>query len=488
MIESGDKKAKELYEKFHLMMPPFGSISEKELDGLLAYLNTKTDTAVKSTKENPNALKDPIAAHMEMTSLVLGLQEITQIPFSSNDSILHTRIAKLDFQPNTQHLFVSDLRGKMFMIENGKPVLYFDMEKMEPKFINQPGMATGFGSFAFHPEFAKNGLFYTTHTEPPHTKPVDFDYGDSIKATLQWVLTEWKTDSPGSVPFTGKNRELLRINMVTGIHGAQEITFNPNSKPGDKDYGLLYMGIGDGGSVEEGFPSVPHGRNKIWGSVIRIDPAGKNSGNGQYGIPADNPFVALSDPKTVKEIYAFGFRNPHRITFTKAGQMLVSNIGQANIESVNMILPGHDYGWPVREGTFMTDPLTDMTKVFPLPANDSFFHYTYPVVQYDHGEGNAVSGGYEYTGTKIPALKGKYVFGDVANGRLFYVETADLKIGHQSPIKEWKIAVNGQVKELKELCKSNHVDLRFGKDINGELYILTKPDGRVYKVIPSTSK
>jgi hypothetical protein len=433
-------------------------------------------------------LKDPIPQHIAMTDLVLGLEEVTQIPASSSDSILHTRIAKMDIQPNTSDMFISDLRGKLYKIENNKPVVYFDMAKMEPKFINEPGMATGFGSFAFHPEFSRNGLFYTTHTEPPHSKTADFNYGDSIKSTLQWVLTEWKSDHPDEAPFSGKPRELLRVNMVTGIHGVQEITFNPLARPGDKDYGLLYVGVGDGGSVEEGFPSIPHGRNRIWGSVIRIDPKGKNSTNGQYGIPKDNPFTADADPKTVREIYAYGFRNPHRITWSKTGQMLVSNIGQANIESLNMILPGRDYGWPLREGTFLLDPLTDMTKVYALPPNDSIYHYIYPVVQYDHNEGNAISGGYEYTGTKVPQLKGKYIFGDVANGRLFFVEMADLKIGKQAAIKEFSVNFNGKPVKLKELCKSDHVDLRFGRDEKGELYILTKPDGKVYRVVPPTIK
>ena len=160
-----------------------------------------------------------------------------------------------------------------------------DMAKLKPKFINEPGLATGFGSFAFHPDFAKNGLLYTTHTEAPNSGKADFTYADSIKVTLQWVLTEWKADDPNAPTFSGTSRELLRVNMVSGIHGVQEITFNPLAKPGDEDYGLLYIGIGDGGAVEEGYPFIAHSKEKIWGTIIRIDPAGRNSANGQYGIP-----------------------------------------------------------------------------------------------------------------------------------------------------------------------------------------------------------
>ena len=103
-------------------------------------------------------------------------------------------------------------------------MLYLDMVKEKPKFIHRPGLATGFGSFAFHPEFQKNGLLYTTHVESPGSGKADFAYNDSIKVTLQWVLSEWKTETPNAFPFTGKSRELLRVNMVGSFHGVQEIT------------------------------------------------------------------------------------------------------------------------------------------------------------------------------------------------------------------------------------------------------------------------
>lgn len=123
-----------------------------------------------------------------------------------------------------------------------------------------------------------------------------------------------------------------------------------------------------------------------------------------------------------------------------------------------------------------------MSKVHPLPKNDSIFHITYPVAEYDHDEGNAISGGFEYGGSDVPQLKGKYLFGDIPTGRLFYVNMADLKQGSFASIKEWKVAVNGIQKTLTELCGTDRVDLHFGKDAKGELYILTKPDGKMYKL------
>jgi glucose/arabinose dehydrogenase len=163
--------------------------------------------------------------------------------------------------------------------------------------------------------------------------------------------------------------------------------------------------------------------------------------------------------------------------------MFVSNIGHGNIESLDLIAAGHDYGWPVREGTFVVNPYGDLNKVYSLPSNDSIYKITYPVAAYDHDEGKAISGGYEYWGNKLPELKGKLLFGDIPSGRLFYVDMADLKLGKQAPIHEWKISMNGSEKTLKELCGSDRVDLHFGRDSKGELYILTKADGRVYKLV-----
>ena len=235
--------------------------------------------------------------------------------------------------------------------------------------------------------------------------------------------------------------------------------------------------------MEEGYRFLAHSKEKVWGTILRINPLGKNSSNGQYGIPADNPFAKSNNKQLVKEMYAYGFRNPHRITWTKSGDMLVSNIGQGNIESINLIEPGHDYGWPIREGNFVLAAVSNnVGAVYPLAANDSIYKITYPVAEFDHDEGKAISGGFEYWGNRIPALKGKFLFGDIPSGRLFYTTTADMKQGKLATIKEWNIMINNQPNTLKAVCGSERVDLHFGRDIDGELYILTKADGKVYKI------
>lgn len=482
VIRSGDKRAQALFSNFNAVMPSYTQYTDEQITQVIAFLNTKKGRTQPQKVRDPNALQNPIPDTIQLSDLVVGLELFTHIPASGEDPLL-TRIAKFESQPGTETIFIMDLRGKLYEMTGNTPVVYMDMEQLRPDFIPKPGLATGFGSFAFHPEFSKNGLLYTTHTESPGSGRADFSYNDSIPVMLQWVLTEWKTEKPNAFPFSGKGRELMRINMVHSFHGMQEIKFNPLAKPGDDDYGLLYIGIGDGSGVEMGYPFLAHSRDKIWGTIIRIDPAGRNSANGKYGIPASNPFSNSDDPNTVREIYAYGFRNPHRFSWSKSGLMLASNIGHHNIESLNIILPGHDYGWHIREGTFVMNALGNMNDVFPLPNDDSIYHITYPVAQYDHDEGNAISGGFEYWGKDVPELIGKYIFGDIVSGRLFYVEMKDLKLGSQAPIREFQVSVNGERKSLAEICGNKRVDLRFGRDARGELYIMTKPDGNVHRIV-----
>lgn len=482
-IESGDERAQTLYKKYNTIMPSFSFLKDDEVDAIIAFINTQKSNGKKPSTEDSTTLKNPIPDSIKFSGLAINLELVTQFPTSSDSGKLPlTRITAIGNQPNNKTLFVLDLRGKLYRLQNNQPVVYMDMAKLDPQFIHTPGLGTGFGSFAFHPDFFTNGFLYTTHTEPARTAKAEFNYADSIKVTLQWVLTEWKADDPKAFSFSGKGRELFRVDMVQGIHGVQQIAFNPLVKKVDKDYGLLYVCIGDGGSAEKGYPFLVHDPEKTWGTILRIDPSGRNSGNGKYGIPADNPFVKNANAKVLKEIYAYGFRNPHRITWLQDGRMLASNVGQRQIESLYLVKPGNDYGWPVREGSFLLNSESGVNKVHPLAPDDSIYHISYPLAQYDHDEGKAISGGYEYLGQAIPQLKGKFIFGDIPTGRLFYVEIADLKEGSYATIKEWKAAVGGNKKTLKEICGNDRVDLHFGRDPGGELYILTKPDGKMYKL------
>ncbi len=505
VISSGDKQASALHDKYKVVMPPFSNLNDSEVNAIIAFLHVHKQAGDGRRVDKGNALADPIKGTIEPSSLVVDLQPVTQIP-ASNPVPPLTRITKFGYRPDTHELFVVDLRGKLYRLSNNKPAVYFDLAKQRPRFIHEPGLATGFGSFAFHPDFAKNGLLYTTHTEIAGSGKADFGYPDSVKVSLQFVLTEWKTTHPEAETFSGTSRELLRIDMITESHGVQEITFNPGSKPGDEDYGLLYMGIGDGGCVQVGYPYLLRGKETVWGTVLRLDPLGRNSANGRYGIPRTNPFVdrgvndnhgdrsgrgghsdskadLKADSGALGEIYAYGFRNPQRITWSGSGAMLICNIGQANIEALYVVRPGDNCGWPIREGSFAFDPSGNLNKVYPLPPDDSLYKVTYPVAEYDHDDGNAWAGGYEYRGTAIPQLRGKYLFGDIPSGRLFYIDMADILPGKLAQIKQWNITISGVPRNLKDVCGSDRVDLHFGRDAAGEVYIMTKADGKIYKLI-----
>ncbi|GAB3930979.1 PQQ-dependent sugar dehydrogenase [Larkinella terrae] len=482
VIKSGDARAYALFEEYKQTMPPFTHLSDGDVEALMAFIHSKRKVSnVDIGSEKLGAeLKDPIPTKIPQSGLHLELQEVAKAPASA-EKVPLARINKMQVLPGKKdRLFLEDLRGTLYEMEGNALRVFMDFAKERPNFIHTPGLATGLGSYAFHPDFQTNGLFYTTHTEKANTAPADFAYADSIKVTLQWVLIEWKVNDPAAKEFAGTGRELFRINMVSPIHGVQEITFNPLAKPGTPDYGLLYIGIGDGGATENGFYFICKDKNRPWGKVLRIDPKGKNSKNGKYGIPASNPFA--TNKAYLGEIFCQGFRNPNRITWSQDGKMLISDIGQAQAEELNLGVAGADYGWPEREGTFVINHRGRMDRVYALPADDAKFKYTYPVVQYDHDEGNAFSAGFVYESKAIPALTGKYIFGDIVSGRVFFVESSQLKPGKQAPIQEFTLQVAGKTADLQTLSSSKKTDLRFGLGLNQDFYIYTKADGRIYKV------
>jgi hypothetical protein len=296
---------------------------------------------------------------------------------------------------------------------------------------------------------------------------------------MQWVLTEWKADDPQARVFKGSSREILRVSNASQAHGMQELTFNPQAKKGaSADYGLLYIGYGDGGTAEKGFPEISnHGGKGMYSSIWRIDPLGKTGRNGQYGIPTSNPFFGKKE--FAGEVYAYGFRNPNRIFWDEKGQLHATDIGQHSIEEINRIEAGRFYGWPIREGTFVINPYGSFRSLYPLPEDDAKFGVGYPKIQLEHDEMVAIIGG--YTVADGP-LKGKFVFGDVPTGRLFFTDLAD----ENAVAQTWGIRYQGKEMSLKELVGLDRVDLKFGIDANKQLYVMSKSNGGVYKIVDNT--
>lgn len=479
MIQAKDPRAMELYEKYKVYMQSFPDLSEREMENVISYLHTfiRRDSLEIELPVPP--IKDPIPDTIAPSGLVVKLKLIGQVP-ASHEGSPKARINKMECEIRSGRIFINDLRGTLYELKNGEFHAFLSLNAYMDKFIHQPGLGTGFGSFAFHPDFHRNGLFYTTHTESVETDESDFTYGEGIDRALQWIVTEWKSDATSANSFSGTHRELIRADFVSGVHGMQEITFKPDIVPEDPDYGMLYIAIGDGGAVDKGFPHIAdHQGKKIWGSILRVDPAGRNSVNGKYGVPADNPFIGKTG--MCGEVWAYGFRNPNRLAWDATGRLLATDIGQSNIEEINSIEAGKFYGWPIREGTFLIDPNGKLAHIYPLPDNDDDLNAEYPLVQYDHDESTAIIGGYV---TKDGIFDGQYIFGDIVTGRLFH---SDISGNGPIKIEEWNLFYENRAVDLYGLTGSSRVDLRFGKDCEENIYILTKADGRVYKLVGRVS-
>jgi glucose/arabinose dehydrogenase len=324
----------------------------------------------------------------------------------------------------------------------------------------------GFLGVAFHPEFADNGLLYT-YTSEPVDGPADFStMPEGESPNHQSVVLEWQIPepcNPDAVVDPGSMRELLRIDEPQFNHDAGALTFGPD--------GMLYIALGDGGAADDqGVGHVPGGNGQdpsnILGSIIRIDPQGSNAANGEYGIPADNPFV--DEPGFVEEIFAYGFRNPFRFSFdARTGEMLIADVGQNDIEEINVGVAGGNYGWRLKEGSFCFDPNgPDPGFVYECEPGEVPPDLIDPIAEYDHDEGIAIVGGFVYRGGEIPPLRGRYVFGDFfhpasGGGRLFYLQK-------NNRILEFPL-VGQDALGLSVLG--------FGQDASGELYVLANETG-----------
>ena len=447
-----------------------------------------TITASLVTLVTFGQIANPMPQKIETSGLTYQLEPFASIQRTSGVAP-KARINMLRELPDgSGRMGVNDLRGLMWVLDHGLSSLYLNLFDYFDDFIHQPGKGTGFGAFAFHPDFLKNGLFYTAHSEKANAAPADFSPFAYQHISLQWVVTEWQATSTSANTFEGTHRELLRMDYPDVLHGIQEITFNPTVSPGDPDYGLLYICVGEGGSsinfLEENIQTI----SSYLGTIFRIDPLGTNSVNGKYGYPADNPFVGV--PDALPEIWAYGFRNPHRICWDPAGdhRMLIADIGEKNLEEVNIGLKGANYGWGVREGTFVYRRTSGREFVYPLPADDSIYGYTYPVAQFDHDEGLAIVGGFVYRGQQFPELTGNYIFGDIPSGRLFRVPVDSLQTGRLANIEEINLhTAQGNATSLLKLVGGDRVDLRFGVDADGEFYILTKGDGMIRRFVNQTT-
>ena len=471
------------------------------------------------------AMSNPLPVVLP-SGLSVEVQSWLTIPASSSTTP-KARINHLKPCPGDPRLFCNDLRGKLWVISGKSDTsadLYLDLSAHFPAFIHAPGLGTGFASFAFHPEFRQtgkpgHGKFYTAHSEtadgtpPDMVAPLSPDLSQ-IGVVTEWTLSDPTADSLITSPANFIKREILRFGFPYDFHDLQEIAFDPTAAPGEENYGCLFICLGDGGSVVLNRPGNIGRIDSPLGCIHRIAPilaGGQDaadftlSENGNYYLPSGpsnaNPFFATSDPTpgdgfaVVREIYAYGFRNPHRISWDRggSGKMFCGNIGESMVEEVERVTKGIFYGWPAREGAFRFE-VSDKTHVYPLPSTDSSGG-AYPVTQYDHEEGRAaIAGGFVYRGAGIPGLRGHYVCGDIVSGDLFAIPEAEMNLAAHTgtgdtpaPPKSLAVKSAGTPTTFRSMLGASRADLRLAEDHEGELYLLSKQNGKIYRVLADSS-
>ena len=474
-------------------------------------------------------IDNPIPAPIVKRGLAVEIKDLVRLPDTRGIRPLDqdvspagwARVSYVRDLPDGRR-FANDSRGILYLIgSDNEPRVYTNVGAAFPNAVYNR-LESGFIGFVFHPEFARNGLFYTIHAEraagnpkapnfiPPGFAPKDVTYHN--------IITEWHATNPAAAVFDGTRRELLReAHVVMNLtHPMGSVEFNPTAKPGDADYGLLYTsgsdhGFSNGGGPNANTASQTQRLDTIMTAILRIDPrspsaSGGTKGLGDYTIPMANKFAADGDPKTLGEIYAYGFRNAHRLSWDTDGTMFASDIGMNNVEEINIVRNGENYGWMKREGIWENGRWRggSLGDLFALPGDvlsgrekDGL---TYPVAMYDHDEGKAVTGGFAYHG-RIAALQGKFVFGDIQNGRVFASDVAEMKKADDgvpqtvAPIEEVQLYVRDgsgnrigvSMRELVERAMGtslSRVDLHISRTGDGELLLTSRQDGMIRMLVP----
>lgn len=305
-------------------------------------------------------------------------------------------------------LFVLEREGRIHVIEDGslvpEPFLDFSTK------VEAGEGELGALGFAFHPNYAENGLFYV------HYNDVDAPNHDSL-------IEEYQVDAiDPNVVDIDTGRLVLRVpQRSSNNHKGGSIAFGAD--------GFLYFGLGDGGSRAD---PDENGQNlrTLLGKILRIDPL--PSGDEDYGVPADNPWVDAAD--AAPEIWAYGLRNPFRFSFDGCtGDLYIGDVGQNHWEEIDIEKAGEggkNYGWNTMEGTHCFDPSSDCDPT----------GLTLPALDYGRSDGKSVTGGAVYRGASIPSLRGRYFYADWVSGAIWSIaydrdsETASAPFSHTSDL------------------------------------------------------
>ena len=327
-------------------------------------------------------------------------------------------------------LFVVEKTGKIRVIRNGTLVTQPFLD-VSAKVSN--GGEQGLLGLAFHPQYATNGRFVVYYTNTS---------GDTR-------VSVFRVSSDPEVADPASEQVILAVSQPFANHNGGMVTFGPDGK--------LYIGLGDGGS---GGDPQGNGQNKntLLAKILRLDV----SGTGQLTVPADNPFAGQAGVRP--EIWSYGLRNPWRFSFDRStGDLYIADVGQNAREEIDVsgsagqFGRGLNFGWNTMEGTACYSP----------PAGCNRSGLTLPVLDYDHGEGCSVTGGYVYRGDAIPTLRGTYFYADYCNG---WVRSFRFQGGAVTSQIDWALLrPGGQITS-------------FGEDGKGEIYVMIS-GGKVFQIV-----
>jgi glucose/arabinose dehydrogenase len=423
-------------------------------------------------------------------SLIISSLLFTRCNKDDNDNVADT---KVDLQvvsdgfvspigvvaapDNTGRLFVIDQAGKIWIIDsmgNKLPNPFMDVTAMMVT-LNPGYDERGLLGLAFHPQFATNRRFYIYYQLPPRAGgPTPTTTWNNLSRISEFQASVANANTADMTT----EKILLEMDDPQSNHNGGTIAFGPD--------GYLYIAIGDGGAANDVAPghvddwyAANAGGNgqdvdaNLFGNVLRID---VNTGS-PYGIPADNPFVGTAGKD---EIYAYGFRNPFRMSFDMGGNhaLYLGDAGQVLYEEINVVTKGGNYGWNVKEGRICFNAANNDTALATCPTMDNLGKtFIDPVIVINNaanpqgGRALTVIGGNVYRGNAIPAFQGKYIFGSYAQSN---APDGELFISTPSSQSDWgfeEINLASHPNDIGYYLKG------FGQDNKGEIYLTVSSNG-----------
>ncbi|MCC6484050.1 MAG: PQQ-dependent sugar dehydrogenase [Armatimonadetes bacterium] len=360
-----------------------------------------------------------------------------------------------------ERLFIAEQTGKIKIYRHGSILAtpFLDIASkltaISPNYDER-----GLLGLAFHPNYKTTGKFYVYYSAPA-TSP-GYDHRS--------VISEFTVSGNPDVADLSSERVLLSYDEPQMNHNGGDLHFGPD--------GYLYISSGDGGNggdVGFGHTDVTgngQDKTKFLGKLLRID-VDRTQDNLEYAIPDDNPFVADSSARP--ETFCLGLRNPWRFSFDRlTGALLLPDVGQENYEEINIAHSGDNLGWRAREGFHVYDASLYNSLITQGVS------FADPIAEYTHDDGISITGGFVYRGQANPALRGRYIFGDLAN-RFFYLGPSE-----PSPVQIYEFQYGPGAQAQRPVYIKG-----FGEGADGELYVAVAPNtrpsdtkGRVLRILP----